>query len=92
MSAFGSKAVEMIRGIRLAMSALPPKADKRIAMSALCQKRTFALQQISYSITPIGAGEQQGWYVAAESLRGLEVQEQHNFRGLLDRLGLTPAR
>src|SRR6516164_7710530 len=34
------------------MSAFAPKADKRthLCMSALCQKRTFALQQI-YSIT-----------------------------------------
>src|SRR5262249_27526855 len=51
MSALGQK--RTLGKVRL-MSALPPKADmdRRAVMSALCQKRTYAVQQNSgYSIT-----------------------------------------
>jgi hypothetical protein len=40
----------------------------------------------------VGAGDESPRDLEAERLGSLEVQEQLNFRSLLDRRGLTPAR
>jgi hypothetical protein len=42
-------------------------------MSALCQKRTFALQQDFLFDHLVGAGEQRRWGVEAEGFPGFEV-------------------
>jgi hypothetical protein len=55
------------------MSALPQKRTKsrRVGMSALCQKQTFALQQIFDHL--VGAGEKHWWHVEAERFDSFEV-------------------
>jgi hypothetical protein len=45
-------------------------------MSALCQKQTFALQQVSLFDLFVGAGEQSWRHFEAERLCGLEVDYQ----------------
>ena len=56
----------------------------------ICQEGTHAAQQTTQLVASlfdhlIGAGEQCGWHGEAERLCGLEIDDQLDFRGLLDR-------
>src|SRR5262249_19899413 len=70
------------------MSALPPKADmvERVVMSALCHKRTYAVQQrTSLFDHLVGGGEQSWWHSETERSRCLEINDQLELARLLDR-------
>jgi len=68
------------------MSALSPKADiATVGMSALCQKRTYAVQQKSCLFDHlVGSGDQAGRDSKAECPRGLKIDSHGITRRSLD--------
>src|SRR5262245_47705649 len=81
MSALGQKQTSRRHWV---MSALPPEADiNRPGDDVRFVPKADIRWLFDQLISPHGN---------AECLGGLEVQEQLNFRSLLDRRGLTPAR
>src|SRR5215467_14192494 len=58
---------------------------ERVVMSALCQKRTHAVQQLRLLLDHlIGASEQCGRHVEAERLGSLEIDTEVEMRRLLE--------
>src|SRR5262252_5111405 len=70
------------------LSALPPKADKqeKVDLSALCQKRTNAPQQISYSITARSEVERIALKIGASAGRALSHRQRLRGLSLIQRI------